>query len=189
MSSPIFTKPTLYHLSQLLEGYPDTEDEVKSTTLVLQIAYPTIPTPQIDTPDGPWPTQKPYYIHKSHILTEKENIWIGMEIIARTGRTIDETEQKFLRHLLCYSTGWSASSSKHHEDARVHYIRHRFSHVDSLQSILDDMTWPKEIELLPSDYGTGFPNYLLFANPTSFYFYHFDMDRLLRARNALKEVY
>ena len=51
------------------------------------------------------------------------------------------------------------------------------------------MTWPEEIELFPSDYGTGFPNYLLFADKISFYFYDFDMDWLLRAGNTLREVY
>ena len=74
--------------------------------------------------------------------------------------------------------GWSAISSKHHEDAWVHYVKYRFSHIDNLQPILDDMTWPEEIELLADEYGTGFPNYLLFANPKSFYFYDFDPDWL-----------
>jgi hypothetical protein len=189
-SSPAFaSKPTLCHLSKLLEGYPDTEDEVKSTILALQAAYPSIPTLQINAPDGPWPTLKPHYVHKSHILTEEENIRIAVENIARTDRTLDETEMKFLCYILCYPSGWSATSPKHHEDAWVHYIKHRFSHIDNLQPILDDMTWPEEIELLAGDYGTGFPNYLLFANPTSFYFYHFDTDWLLRAGNTLEEVY
>jgi hypothetical protein len=189
MSSPAFAKPKLYHLLQLLEGYPDTKDEVKSTILAIQAAYPSLPALQINAPDGPWPTQKPYYVHKSHIATEEENTEIAIENIARTGRTLDETEMKFLQHLLCYPSGWSATSPKHHEDAWVHYIKHRFSHIDNLQPILDDMTWPGEIEFFPSDYGTGFPNYLLFADTVSFYFYDFGMDWLLRAGNTLKEVY
>lgn len=56
-SSPAFGKLKLYHLLQLLKGYPDAEDE---------------------------------------------------------------TETKFLQYILCYPSGWSVTSPKHHEDALVH---------------------------------------------------------------------
>ena len=157
--------------------------------MALQTTYPWIQTPQINLPDGPWPAAKPYYVHKSHIMTEDENYRITVENIARTGRTLDEEEAKYLRYLLCYPSGWSATSPLHHDDSWVHYIQHRFSHIDKLRPILDDMTWPEEIPLLASDYGPGFPQYLLFANAETFYFYKFDGDGLFRAGNTLKEVY
>ena len=63
---------------------------------------------------------------------------------------------------------------------------HQYPHIDKLQPILDDMTWPEEIQLLAGDYGPGSPGYLLFANAEAFYFYHFDGDALFRAGNTLK---
>jgi hypothetical protein len=183
------SKPSLYHLEQLLESYPDTIDEIESTILALQVAYPWMPPPQINAPDGPWPTTKPHYVHKSHIMTEAENIRIAIENIARTGRILDDAEKEFLRYILSFRSGWSAVSPGHHEDSWVHYIKHQFSHIENLHPILDDMTWPEEVKLFVDEYGPGYPGYLLFANTTSFYFYVYDGDYLLKAGNTLEQVY
>jgi hypothetical protein len=182
------SKPSWYHLSNLLDSYPSTADEVESTIMALRTAYPWIPT-QINFPDGPWPKTKPYYVHKSHIITEDENYRISVDNITRTGRILDEEEDKYLRYLLHCPFGWSATSPLHHDDSWVHYIQHRFSHIDNLQPILDDMTWPEEISLFVGDYGSSCPDVLLFANAEAFYFYTFDGDALYRAGNTLKEVY
>src|SRR5208282_4392924 len=77
----------------------------------------------------------------------------------------------------------------YHEDSWVHYIKHQFSHIENLHPILDDMTWPEEVQLFVDEYGPGYPGYLLFANPTSFYFYVYDGDYLLKAGDTLEEVY
>lgn len=183
-STPLFWQP-----SKLLEAHSNTENVVESTILALQGAFPSIPPPQINLPDGPWPTAKPRYIHKTHIMTEAENCQLAIENITRAGKTLDESETKFLQYILCYPSGWSATSPNHHEDSWVHYIKHQFSHIENLQPILDDMTWPEEIKRLPEGYGPGFPEYLLLANSESFYFYLFDPECLFRAGNTLEEVY
>ena len=181
--------PSWCHLSRLLERYPETAAEVELTILALKTAYPWIQSPLIILPDGPWLTDKPHYVHKSHIMTQDENYRIAADNIAATGRIWEEEDEKYLRYLLCYPSAWCATTSSHHEDAWVQYIRHQFPHVKNLRPILDDMTWPEEIKLLPGDYGPGFPEYQLLANATTFYFYNFDTDALFRAGNTLEEVY
>ena len=109
-------KPSWCHLN-LLELYPSTSDEVESTIVALKTTYPWIQTPQINLPDGPWPAAKPYYVHKSHIMTEDENYRIAVDNIARTGRILDDEEDKYLQYLLCYPSGWSATSPLHHDDS------------------------------------------------------------------------
>ena len=183
------SKPSWCHLSNLLELYPSTADEVESTIVALQTTYPWIQTPQINHPDGPWPRAKPYYVHKSHIMTEDENYRMAVDNIARTGRILDNEEDKYLQYLLCYPSGWSATSPLHHDDSWVHCIQYHFPHINNLRPILDDMTWPEEIPLLAGDYGSGSAEFLLFANAETFYFYKFDSDGLFKAGNTLKEVY
>ena len=185
MQSP----PSWCHLSRLLEQHPSTTAEVESTILALKITYPWIQAPLIILTDGPWLTDKPRYVHKSHIVAQDENYRIAVNNITRTGRDWEEGDEKYLRYLLCYPSGWCATFPSHHEDAWVQYIRHQFPHIENLCPILDDMTWPEEIGLLAGDYGPGFPSYQLLANATTFYFYNFDTGALFRAGNTLEEVY
>jgi hypothetical protein len=182
------SRPSWCHLSRLLELYPTTINEVESTILALRTTYPWIQT-QINSPDGPWPAPKPYYVHKSHIITEDENYRMAVDNIALTGRNLGAEEDKYLRFLLCYPSGWSATSPLHHNDSWIHYIRYHYPHINKLQPILDDMTWPEEIPLLAGDHGPGSPAYILFANLETFYIYEFDGNSLFRVGNTLKEVY
>jgi hypothetical protein len=151
--------------------------------------YPWIQIPRINFPDGPWPGAKQYSMHMSHIITEDESYRIAVGNITRTGRTLDEKEDKHLQYLLCSPFGWSCTSPLHHDDSRIHYIQHQFSHIDNLRPILDDMTWPDEIPLLAGNYGSGSPGLLLLANAETFYLYDFDRGGLFRAGSTLKAVY
>ncbi len=114
---------------------------------------------------------------------------MALDNIAKTGRILNTSEQKYLRFILSNPFGWSTTAPSHHEDSWVHYLKYRFSHIENLQPILDDMTWPEEVGLFPSGYGVGGPGYLLLANSKAFYFYYYDTEELLNAGTTLEEVY
>lgn len=176
-------------LTKLLEGYPATAQEMKSTITNLQIRYPQVPGPQINFPDGPWPSDNPYFVHKTHMTKDSDNFQTAKENITKAGRVLDTEDEKYLKYVLCHPCGWSATSLTHHEDAWVQYIKHRFPHVVGLVPILDDLTWPEEVALFPEELGPGFAECFLLANATSFYFYHYEWDELYRAGSSLSDVY
>ena len=107
----------------------------------------------------------------------------------KTGRRLNTSEEEYLRHILYFQSGWSATTPAHHDDSWVHYIKHQFRHIENLHPILDDMTWPEEISLLPPAIFPGGPGELLLANSTMFYFYIYDPEILFRAGSTLEEVY
>ena len=188
-ASAIAGKATWVGLAELLEHYPATVDEVNSTVLALKLLYPWIPGPHINYPDGPWPSEKPRYVHKTHLTQDHANFRIALDNIAKTSRSLDESEKQYLRSILCFNSGWSATHPSHHEDSWIQCIRHRFPSIENIHPILDDMTWPEEIDRFPSGYGAGGPGYLLLANSTAFYFYYYDTEELLNAGTTLEQVY
>ena len=113
----------------------------------------------------------------------------AVENVKKAGHTLDSNNEKYLRYVLCFFTGWSATSNEHQNDTWIKYIQHRFSHIENLIPILDDMTWPEEISSLPSGYGPGVPVFMLFANKDYFFVYYYEFDELLRAGSTLEEVY
>jgi hypothetical protein len=63
----------------------------------------------------------------------------------------------------------------------------------NLIPVLDEMTWPEEIAVLPPDYHVGGgptpATFLLLADVTNFYFYEFDGDALSKAGTTLEDVF
>ena len=109
--------------------------------------------------------------------------------IAKTGKTLNFSEHIFLRYVLnAPFMGWSGTLSNHHDDDWMQYLRHRFSLPDFVP-ILDDITWPEEIAVLPPDYGLGGAMFALLANSTDFYFDEFDGDALSKAEMTHEDVY
>jgi len=183
-------QPTWARLSQLLKQWPSTAEEVHSTIVSLHTLYPWIPGPHINFPDGPWPTEKPRFVQKPHLHTETVSFQIATDNLAKAGMSpLTPSDEEFLRYVLCFPLGWSATSLTHHNDSWVHYVKHRYPHIEDLQPILDDMTWPEEVGSLVASYGPGYPGFFLFANSTSFYFFDFETQELLNAGNTLEEVY
>ena len=176
-------------LWRLLENYPSTADEVESVVRIVRDQFPVLPTPKIIYPGGVWPLDKPHYVHKPHLTDEPESFQIALMNIAKTGKTLNSSEHIFLRYILdAPFMGWSGTLPNHHDDDWMQYLRHRFSPPD-LVPILDDMTWPEEIAVLPPDYGVGGAMFALLANSTDFYFYEFDGDALSKAGMTLEDVY
>jgi hypothetical protein len=171
-----------------LKGY-STQDEVQAAVEAWQHPFPGIPKPLFIFPGGPWPTLKPHYVHKGHLIEEPENFKMAVDNIEMAGMTVGDSDKEYLRYILCYPSGWGSTHPSHHNDSWVHYVKHRFPQVENLYPVLDDMTWPEEIDKLPDGYGPGEPGYFLLANVTSFYFYYHLTDQLLRAGSSLKEVY
>ena len=176
-------------LSELLNEYPSTADDVESIVRSMQAEYPVLPVPKIIYPGDAWDFGKPCYVHQMHLINEEESFRIALENIMKTGRTPNSSEKMFLRHVLdCPFMSWSATTPAHQDDDWVHYLRHQFT-LPGLVPILDDMTWPEEIAVLPEGYGIGGPAYLLLADATSFYFFEFEGGPLWKAGVTLEEVY
>jgi hypothetical protein len=182
-------EPTWRDLCLLLERYPDTARDVEETALALQKLYPWYPGPQINFSDGPWPSEKPYFVQKSHLTKEPENFQLAVANIIKAGHILASSDEEYLRYILCHRFGWSATTPAHHNDSWVQYIRHQYPHIENLYPILDDMTWLEEIEYFPSGLCPADPRCLLLATKTTFYLYHYDPEYLMRAGTTLEEVY
>jgi hypothetical protein len=185
-----FPLPLWEMLNTLLEDYPATADEVDSLLAAWAKIYPQLPVPNINYPDeSPFPRSKPYYVHRTHLTPDDQNFQVVTENIWRTRRNLNAEDEKYLRDILRFPFGWSATLRSHQEDPWVQYIRHRFPHIQNLYPILDDMTWLEEIDLLPLGYGPGAATFLLLANESYFFLYYHLDDELLRIGTSLKETY
>ena len=181
-------KPTWVHLNDLLRNWPESASQVDATINALQQLYPNAP-PFMRYPDCAFPSARPYIVFRSHLLSDEDNFQMAKENIESTGRRLDQkTDEKFLKFILEFSFGWAATSKPHRNDAWVKYVRHVFGKND-LVPILDEMTWPEEIDRLPGDWSPGDPRLILFANRSYFYVYDYELDNLFRAGSTLEEVY
>ena len=102
-------------LIDLLKQYPSSEREVEEMVKAIQTLYPQIPGPFINYPDGPFPAERPYHVHRTHLIHDEQNFQTAVENIKKTGRALNSTDEKYLRNVLCFFTGWSATSPEHHE--------------------------------------------------------------------------
>ena len=176
-------------LSDFLEDYPSSAHHVDSIVRLIQEEYSVLPVPKIIFPGDGWDIGMPIYVHKTHLIDEEESFRVALENVIKTGRSPDSSEQTFLHHILdCPFLGWSATTPAHYDDDWVHYLRHQFT-LPGLIPILDDMTWPEEIAVLPAGYGIASPLDLLLADSTNFYFFEYDGGLLWKAGTTLKEVY
>jgi hypothetical protein len=109
--------------------------------------------------------------------------------IERTGRTLNDEERRMLRLVLSYWCGWSATAVEHMNDPCFCYIRHRWSNIQHLEPILDDMTFVEEIRWMPRAVCCERASTLLLASPDRYYVYSVECDTLFDAGSTLKEVY
>lgn len=179
---------TFAYLRDLLELYPLSAYDIGTAVSALQTRYPNYPCSQINYPDGPWPREKPYFVVHSHLSNDAS---MAVHNLRLAGRTLNETEEKYLHLLLQHWCGWSATSVAHHNDSWIKYIQHHFRQYEghTLFPVLDTISLPEEVDLFPPGLAPSSPTFLLLADSTSYYFYIFDTDELLRAGSSLEEVY
>ena len=177
---------TIFDLLNLLDQYPETAAEIARMISALHTRYPTLPPPKVNYPDGPWPREKPYWVHHSHLTNDRQ---MAINNLGLAGRILDETEDKYLDYLLQHPTGWSATSCNHHNDSCFKYIQHQFHPQGELFPILDDMTWPEEAASFASRICPGEPIMFLLSDSTWYFVYLFETDELLKAGKTLQDVY
>jgi hypothetical protein len=108
--------------------------------------------------------------------------------VSRTGRTVNDNDKKFLRLVLSFWCGWSATAVEHMGDPGFCYIQHRWPHLD-LMPILDDMTYEEEVRWMPKYISCERATIILLASKNRYYIYHIQDDDLLDAGSTLEEVY
>ena len=179
---------TWFYLSNLLRHWPESASEVNTTISTLQQLYSNAPR-FMRYPDGPFGSKRPYLVFRSHLLSDEDNFRMAKENIESTGMYLDQNmDETYLKFILEFYFGWAATSKPHHNDAWVKYVRHQFGKND-LIPILDNMTWPEEIDRLPGDWSLRDPELILFANRNYFYVYDYSHDDLMKAGSTLEEVY
>ena len=121
--------------------------------------------------------------------THPSNLFISaVENVERTGRSLDEQDRKYLRWLLTWYYGWSATPSAHFEDDCFQFIRYCYPNLQ-LEPILDDVTFPEEVAWMPYKRHINDPFFLLLASPTHYYVYAAFDDSMYDAGTTLKGVY
>jgi hypothetical protein len=132
-----------------------------------------------------WPNFANYPRTNMHLC----NLFISaLSNVARTGRTVNNDDKKFLTLVLSFQCGWSATAVEHMGDPGFCYIRHRWSHLD-LMPILDDMTYEEEVRWMPKYISCERVTTILLASKDRFYVYDAEDDSLLDAGSTLEEVY
>ena len=66
-------EPSWCRLSGLLKQYPSSAREVAAVIEALRILYPQIPGPFINYPDSPFQDDKPYRVHRTHLIDDDQN--------------------------------------------------------------------------------------------------------------------
>jgi hypothetical protein len=132
-----------------------------------------------------WPRWKRctrvWYTHPSNLFIS------AVENIERTGRILDDEDKKYLRWILTWYSGWSATPLTHFDDEGFQFLRYSYADLQ-LEPILDDITFPEEVAWLPDRDQIGEPCFILLASPTRYYIYVLDGE-LFDAGATLKEVY
>jgi len=121
--------------------------------------------------------------------THPSNLFISaVSNIERTGRSLGEEDRKYLRWLLTWYYGWSATPSAHFDDGCFKFIRYCYPNLQ-LDPILDDITFPEEVAWMPCKRHITEPFFLLLASPTHYYVYAAFDYSMYEAGTTLKEVY
>lgn len=122
----------------------------------------------------------------SHIT----NIFLSaVENVERTGRNLTEEDKRYLRLIISFWFGWSATAKSHMQDPGFEYVRFCYSSIKNLEPILDDMTYPEEARWMPRAVVLEETSAVFFASPDRFYIYTLECDALYDAGSTLKEVY
>jgi hypothetical protein len=134
----------------------------------------------------PWPSSKTITRTNSHLRNDFESALAN--VIRGTGRTPDRDEQAYLRFLLQYPEGWSATDVDHMDHPAFRYIYQRWPHLD-LYPVLDDVTWPEEEPYLPQMVAAHDACFFLLATPENYYIYQYADNDLFNAGSTLEDVY
>jgi hypothetical protein len=178
----------LTHYNVLLEHIQSSksiDDQALELLRTLQTDWPHAPPHEILLGD-PWDFSKPIIRTNSHPTND---FGAALTNITDTGRILSKTEQNYLRLLLSYWQGWSATHPQHKNDPCFRYIQWRFRHVGHLHPILDNAWWPEDVALLPQDISASLPSHFLLATREFYYVYVTEVDELYRAGKALEDVF
>ena len=151
----------------------------------LQTQWPNAPPHQILYGE-PWEFSEPMIRTNTHRSNDFD---AAVQNIVNTGRIIPESEESYLRYLLSYCCGWSATSPQHMEDPCFKYIQWRFRHLGHLHPLLDNAWWSEDVQILPMGVEASLPSHILLATAESYYVYIPEMDTLYNAGNTLKDVF
>lgn len=132
----------------------------------------------------------PNILRTNRVNSHLSNLFLSAVLnVERAGHTLDHDDREYLRLIISYWCGWSATAEAQKQDSAFQYIRHRYATVGNLEPILDDMTYVEEVPWMPQAVILGIATTLLLATPDRFYVYVVEVDSLLDAGATLKEVY
>jgi hypothetical protein len=170
---------------QHLEASSSVSDEALELLSTLQTNWPHAPPHEVLFGE-PWDISKPLIRTNSH---QTNNFNSALTNVTNTGRIVSKSEQSYLRFLLSYWQGWSATLPQHKNDPCFKYIQWRFRHVGHLHPILDNASWPEEVALLPAGVVASLPSHFLLATEECYYVYITEMDILYHAGKSLESVF
>jgi len=133
-----------------------------------------------------WPTHNFKYRVNYHLCNLFQS---AVSNVQRADHTLNDDDRKYLRLLVSFWRGWSATAISHMQDPAFCYLRHRYAAVGNLEPILDDMTYPEEVLWMPRPIDCAIATTLLLATPDRFYVYVVELDTLFDSGSTLKEVY
>ena len=107
----------------------------------------------------------------------------------RVGYKLDDKERKYLRLVLSFWVGWSATAIEHMNDPAFRYIRHRYRQIKDLTPVLDNITYVEQVTWMPRSISIDMATHLLLASSGRYYVYLVEFDELLDAGPTLKNVY
>lgn len=115
--------------------------------------------------------------------------------IKATGRILSPEDEHYLRLILTYPGGWSATYPNQVNSHWANYFNISFQHLKGLKLILDNMTYIEELKDLPPGIEPSRACSFLLATPESYYVYDFSESPagcgqgMNRAGKTLEEVY
>ena len=180
MTPPAFND-LLYEVSKRLEyGGPEEASDAWDALGRLQATYPSPPTEIVDA--EVCEREKSFVRINTHATTCVAD---AIHNIRASGRAFTTADERPLRLILTHWCGWSATKSRHRNDAWVNYIRQLYRDVP----ILDSVACPEDLVHYPADHCSPEPSLFLLATRTSYYVFDWEDMGLCLAGTTLKEVY
>lgn len=177
-------KQRVYEVEKLLQTGSSESSKVSEALDELQATFPIPPT-EIVSPDI-WGTRTPYLRINIHVTASFAE---AVNNIEGTGREFTSSDERWLRLILSHWCGWSATKSKHKNEAWVKYLQQLYSHLEGLVPILDSLAWPEDLAHYPAGLCPPEPSLFLLANAHAYYVFELDDLGLCRAGETLEQVY
>ena len=182
LQPPAFHAPFLSainKLQDLLREYEPTSESVQDALRELTLTLPFHPPPQIITGISRFPALR----MDTHLNSTFE------EAVDNIGRSISDSEKKFLQDIIQYECGWSATPKQHLNASGFRYLQKLYPQIHGLRPILDNCTWPEDAQYVPLGREPGPPFHILFASDSGYYFHRMDEAVLYEAGKTLEEVF